>query len=321
MTGSLDALLVPGTGILDDFGGEKPTGWPLTLALWFGMARMRGVRTGLVSIGAGPLAHPVSRRLARAVGVLADYRSFRDTGSRDFMISTGLDVPADEIAPDIVFSLPWSGSTEPRTGRPLVAIPVMKYHGWYAQQRTASIANRHTSALGTFCGWLLDQGYAVRLVSADVGDQPATEDVATSVTSTNPELARRWLTTAVAGDLDDLNRLLSDASVVVATRYHSVISALICGKPTISLGYAAKNDQLMAAVGLGAYCQHVERIDQDLLRRQFEDLMANQRRLEQEIGARVAEFQARLAAEEERLTACLGNAVTSRGPGQAARMA
>jgi polysaccharide pyruvyl transferase WcaK-like protein len=145
--------------------------------------------------------------------------------------------------------------------------------------------------------------------------------VATSVTSTNPELARRWLTTAVAGDFDDLNRLLSDASVVVATRYHSVISALICGKPTISLGYAAKNDQLMAAVGLGAYCQHVERIDQDLLRRQFEDLMANQRRLEEEIGARVAEFQARLAAEEERLTACLGYAVTSRGPGQAARMA
>lgn len=321
ITGSLDALLVPGTGILDDYGGEQPTGWPLSLALWFGAARLRGVRTGLVSIGAGPMAHPVSRRLARLVGGWADYRSFRDAGSRNFMISTGLDVQSTEVAPDIVFSLPWPEPTQQRQDRPLVAIPVMKYRGWYPNQQAGSIGERYTDALGAFCGWLLNEGYAVRLVTADAGDQPATEAVARSVSSTNPELVRRWLTMAVAEDFDDLNRLLSDAAVVVATRYHSVISALICGKPTLSVGYAAKNDELMAAVGLGAYCQHIEHLDQDRLRRQFTDLMAHRRQLSLEVSTRVSEFRGRLAGEEQWLAACLGLAVSSDENGHATKAA
>jgi len=301
IVGSLDALLVPGTGILDDYGGERPTGWPLTLAVWFGAARIRGARTALVSVGAGPLAHRASRRLARLVGRLADHRSFRDIGSREFMISAGLDVPADEVVPDIVFSTPSLESTEPRTDRPLVVVPVMKYRGWYAKQRSALISARHTSSLSEFCSWLLDDGYAVRLVTADEGDDPATDEVAQRIISMNPDLALQWLTKETADDLPALNRQLSDASAVVATRYHSVISALMCGKPTISIGYAAKNDQLMAEVGLGDYCQHIEQIDQALLRRQFKDLILNQRSLSLEVTARVAEFREQLSAEEERI--------------------
>jgi polysaccharide pyruvyl transferase WcaK-like protein len=313
MAGSYDALLVPGTGILDDYGGESPSGWPLTLATWLNAARIRGVRTALVSIGAGPLSHPVSRWLARVTLRSADHRSFRDAGSRDFMAGIGLDVASDDIVPDITFSM--SPPVPPRTppARPLVVVPVMKYGGWDRTQRSATIENRHLGVLRAFCSWLLREGYAVRLVTADVHDHTATTQVAQTVVATEPDAARSRLTTAVADDFEGLVRVIADATAVVASRYHGVIGALICGKPTISLGYASKNEELMGAVGLGAYCQHLDDVDEVLLRKQFVELMADRDRLSTEVASRVAEFRRRLAAEEVRLAAFLGP------PGEALR--
>ena len=48
----VDVLIVPGTGILDDFG-EPPRGMPLTLAAVTLVARLRGIPVAFVSIGAG----------------------------------------------------------------------------------------------------------------------------------------------------------------------------------------------------------------------------------------------------------------------------
>ena len=42
----------------------------------------------------------------------------------------------------------------------------------------------------------------------------------------------------------------------------------------MSLGYAEKNDVLMAEMGLGRFCQHIERFDLDLLIEQFTQLVA-----------------------------------------------
>lgn len=40
-------------------------------------------------------------------------------------------------------------------------------------------------------------------------------------------------------------------------------------KPVISLGYAKKNDDLMAEMGLESFCQHVESFDVEQLKQQF----------------------------------------------------
>jgi polysaccharide pyruvyl transferase WcaK-like protein len=41
------------------------------------------------------------------------------------------------------------------------------------------------------------------------------------------------------------------------------------GKPVISLGYAKKNDVLMAEMGLGIYCQSIEEFTVEQLKEQF----------------------------------------------------
>ena len=75
-------------------------------------------------------------------------------------------------------------------------------------------------------------------------------------------------------------RQIAATDVVVATRYHNVVCALKLGKPTVSVGYAEKNDVLMAEMGLGGFCQHVERLDLDRLIEQFTQLVADRQRYE-----------------------------------------
>ena len=127
----LDALIVPGTGILDDFG-LVPYGIPLTLYTWCLAARLCGARIAFVSIGAGPIHHPLSRWLMKSAVAMAHYRSYRDTVSKAFMDSIGFDARGDPVYPDIAFKLPAPQTPcQPRPdGRLIVGVGVMTYLGW-----------------------------------------------------------------------------------------------------------------------------------------------------------------------------------------------
>ena len=93
--------------------------------------------------------------------------------------------------------------------------------------------------------------------------------------------------------------------VVVATRFHNGVCALKMGKPTISIGYARKNEALLNDVGLAGYSQHIETFAVDTLIRQFEHLLQDRMRHAAEIRTRVQEFRSRLDRQDARLLAML----------------
>jgi len=129
----LKVLIVPGMGVLDDFSvSPLGLGWPHDILSWFLLGRLMGVKIILVSIGAGPIRHPVSRRLMKAAARAAHYRSYRDTISKAFMESIGFDAGNDRIYPDIAFRLPAPPSTPHEAeGQPLtIGVGVMAYYGW-----------------------------------------------------------------------------------------------------------------------------------------------------------------------------------------------
>jgi polysaccharide pyruvyl transferase WcaK-like protein len=98
--------------------------------------------------------------------------------------------------------------------------------------------------------------------------------------------------------LHDLMDQMQETDVVVATRYHNVICALKLARPTISLSYADKNDALLADMGLGAYCQHVETFDVDLLKQQFNGLLDERQSLQEQIRDRLKIIQGRLLVQQ-----------------------
>ena len=84
---------------------------------------------------------------------------------------------------------------------------------------------------------------------------------------------------------------IADTDVVVATRYHNVVCALKLGRPTLSIGYADKNDVLLAEMGLGEFCQHIEKLDVDLLTEQFQKLAAGRKVYERTMRQTNARFR------------------------------
>jgi len=105
-----DIMLMPGTGILDDFG-ERPNGMPLYIYLWCLSGRLAGSCIAYVSVGAGPINHPLSRWFMLSAARLAHYRSFRDENSRTYLARHGLDTGNDALCPDVVFDLSDSTNT------------------------------------------------------------------------------------------------------------------------------------------------------------------------------------------------------------------
>jgi polysaccharide pyruvyl transferase WcaK-like protein len=94
---------------------------------------------------------------------------------------------------------------------------------------------------------------------------------------------------------------IAETDVVVATRYHNVVCALKLGRPTLSIGYATKNDELMAEMGLGEFCQHIERLDVDMLITQFCKLAEGRKFYESRIRDTVARCKDRLREQENLL--------------------
>ena len=89
--------------------------------------------------------------------------------------------------------------------------------------------------------------------------------------------------------LDELMQRLASVDTVVATRYHNVLCALKLAKPTLSVGYAAKSDVLMAEMGLAEFCQSARSLHLDRLIRQFTELESRSGQLRQTLMERSAE--------------------------------
>lgn len=303
----LDALIVPGTGVLDDFG-EHPRGLPYSLLRWCIGARLRGVKLAFISVGAGPIRHPVSRWMMSRAARVARYRSYRDEASRLYMERLGCRDGRDAVYPDVVFALP---EPEPRdrlhlTGRCLtVGLGVMAYRGWYGNRDGGGAPDRtYLRKITQFAGWLLEQGHGIRILIGEASDAAASAELEAALRQAWPEAGSR-LRADPCASLYGLMEQIAETDVVVATRFHNVVCALKMGKPTISLGYARKNEALLNDVGLAGYSQHVETFAVGLLIRQFEQLLRERAHHAAVIRARVEDYRSRLARQDAELSALL----------------
>jgi polysaccharide pyruvyl transferase WcaK-like protein len=304
---SLKVLIVPGTGLLDDFA-VSPLGWPFDLLSWFLLARLMGVKVVLASIGAGPIRHPVSRWLMKSAARAAHYRSYRDTVSKTFMESIGFDARRDPVCPDLAFRLraPPAIRRQRAENEPLtIGVGVMAYHGWRkGGSRGAEIYAAYLEKLTKFVFWLLNRGHVVRLLIGETSDLRAVEDLLRAVCERKPDLGGGAIVFAPAKTLHDVMQQMADTDVVVATRYHNIVCALRMAKPTVSIGYSYKNDALLAEMGLSDFCQHVEDFDVELLQTQTARLISDRAVHERRICDVQTQFEIRLS-EQENLLASL----------------
>ena len=302
---AFDIVIVPGTGMLDDFG-ERWQDMPYNLFRWGAACRLAGTPFAFVSIGAGPIHDPLSRWLMRSAAAMARYRSYRDMNSKNYMNGIGLKRPDDAVTPDLVFRLPLPPSAPPSaTGQRIIGVGMMGYAGWkHSQADGKAIYGTYTAKMTQFVSWLIQQGYGVRLIMGDDGDIQAMKDVSRAV-GEQPGNQAVHLIVEPAQSLAEIMRQIGETELLVATRFHNVVCGLMIGKPVISLSYAKKNDVLLDEMGLRDFCQHIEFLDLNRLKTQFERLIRDGEHYLPGIAQKNAEYREHLAEQEKHFLAKL----------------
>lgn len=299
LASQLDFIVVPGTGILDDFN-ENPFGWPFAVLRWSLAARLTGTRMIFVSIGAGPVNHPLSRRFVRWAAKLAAFRSYRDQVSHDFMKQLGVAPSGDFVSADIAFALPTVPDEIQDSSHQCVGIGVMTYRGWEKAEKDGNaIYRNYVAKMATLAKRLLDSGRQVRLLIGDKGDMAAAGDILEQLPAAEADKVIFEPSTS----LHDLMQQIAKTDVVIASRYHNIVCALAMGRPAISLAYASKNDALLHDTGLAAFCHRIDSFDPETILSQIDLAFTQRTALSQQVKAGVERYRSRLAGQEEILRA------------------
>src|SRR5262249_22573397 len=116
------------------------------------------------------------RSLARLALSLADFRSYRDNSTKQYVKSIGFRAEGDPVYPDLAFSLPESAITRHeirKDARTVVGLGVMVDAGRYGKSaQDSDIHSRYLETLAAFGKHLLTQGDDVRLLIGDLADVP-----------------------------------------------------------------------------------------------------------------------------------------------------
>jgi polysaccharide pyruvyl transferase WcaK-like protein len=288
-----DMLIVSGTGLVTD--AYCIAGWgPYNQFKWALMARLRGCKVVFLSVGVGPVHRLRGRILVRASLRLADYRSYRDDASLEYLRRMHFRAKRDRVYPDLVFGLPEALLPPERNGdgqrRRIVGLGLMDYVGRYnVPDPGFETQKRYLQSLGAFVEWLLAHDYDVRLLLGD-GDRDVVDDLKSVLRERLGSFDESRVVDEPIESVRDVLSQIAATDVVVATRFHNVLLAMVLGKPVIAITFHHKCDALMNQMGLSEYRHDLNHMDANALIDQFQALERNRedvtRTLEQ--GVQVA---------------------------------
>jgi len=262
-----DMLVMTGTGMLGDFG-ISPLGLHYEILKWSIVAKLRGCQLLFVSVGAGPIRHPLSRWIVKAALSLADYRSYRDQFSYDYLEFIGFNASRDHVYPDLAFSLlsseaPGTPPVKRDGDARVIGLGLMEYYGQHVSPHEGErVYRRYIERVAHFAAWLLEQGHSVRLLVGDLAyDRRVKGDLLRLLEDSGARFDPARIIDEPIASPEDLLDQLAETDMVVATRFHNVLLALMLGRPVIALSYHEKLRSLMAGLGAAEYSVDVDELD------------------------------------------------------------
>jgi polysaccharide pyruvyl transferase WcaK-like protein len=257
-----DVVIVPGMGVLETTLPLRALGAPYAFFLLSASGRVFGTKVALVSIGANAIRQPLTRWLYASAARMACYVSYRDAISRDAMTAQRGGQDSRPIYPDVAFGL--SAVTDEPGDPQTVGIGVMDFCGSNDDRgRADQIGASYRCQMKALVLALVDSGKAVRLFVGDTTghDDAVAQEIIGNVRTERPDLPTGRVVAEPITTFTDLMRSMAPADTVAAIRYHNIICALLLGKPTIAIGYAAKSRELMAEMGLDEFWQPADGLD------------------------------------------------------------
>lgn len=288
-----DMLIVAGTGVVADYLCG-PLGWPYDIFKLSTLAALCRVKLVFLSVGAGPIRHPLSRWLLKSSLALAHHRSYRDEASKQCLQKIGFNTERDFVYPDVVFGLsPSNLVSGVRAGqRRIVGLGIKDYGS-----TDPEAFREYLDTMAAFVSWVQGQGYSVRLLIGDIQyDTSVIEEFVDVLKSRNIPADAPLLIAEPALTVEELLRQVGATEAVISSRYHNLVMALIQNKPVIALSDHAKLDSLVTDFGLAQYLLPLPNLSPDVLIGRFKQLEYDLERLKPHISAELENYRHALDA-------------------------
>jgi polysaccharide pyruvyl transferase WcaK-like protein len=259
-------LVMTGTGMLSDVG-ISPFGLHYDILRWSIAAKVCRCKLLFVSVGVGPIRHPLSNFFVKAALRLADYRSYRDSFSKSYVEGMGIAPKGDAVYPDLAFSLPADMLPEARARdrrKPVIGIGLITYDTscTTTQEKAETVYHHYVAKVATFVGWLIEHNYTVRFLIGDVVyDRRVRQDVRAFLERSGLRYEDGQIIDEPARSVDELLSQLAATDIVVASRFHNVLLALMLRKPVVAISFHEKVDSLMKAMGMTQFLQDIKNVD------------------------------------------------------------
>jgi polysaccharide pyruvyl transferase WcaK-like protein len=294
----VNVLIVPGTGLLTDAYGSRISWGPYSVFKWSVAAKLCRCKLLFVSVGAGPIYSVLGRYLIKSALSLADFRSYRENAAITCLKNIGFQRHNDRVYPDLAFSLP--DALIPRNAiqkrcRPVVGVGLMPYAGKLSVATPSNATYyAYLENLVIFVEWLITHEYDVRLIIGDIFDRPVTQEFRGRLRKRSAMYDEGRIIDGPVSCVSDLLLQLAGTDVVVATRFHNVLLALLLNKPVISISFHHKCESLMSEMGLSEYCQNINHLSAGKLIEQLCEIEKNAERLKPLIKRKTEEWRREL---------------------------
>jgi polysaccharide pyruvyl transferase WcaK-like protein len=244
-----DLLLAAGGGQLDAVWGGT-WGQPYALARWAWLARRAGVPFAFLSVGYGRARTRMSKRLLRYAVSRASYCSVRDSGSRALTQQLGVtsDLP---VVPDLAFGLRTKAPLRPRRPGYDIGISPMAFMrpGTWPNENRVDY-ERYVLLWAELVTDRVARGDRVHLFVTDPTDQIAVEEVIARL----DEPTRAACLVESANTPDDLLEFFRGLDVVISSRLHGVLLAIVAARPVLALSHERKVQAVMKDAGVTPFC-------------------------------------------------------------------
>jgi len=212
-----------------------------------------------------------------------------------YLKGIGFRADNDQVYPDLVFSLPEAvipHQDTKKSRRSVVGLGLMGDAGKYSVSRPSNeIYRAYLENLVRVVRWLLAHEYDVRLLSGELGDMRARLEFRDLLRERLSVRDEAHIIDEPVVSVENLLSQIAATDIVVATRFHNVLLALLCNKPVISISFHHKCESLMSTMGLSEYCLDINDLKADRLIEKFCNLETNAGKLKPLIREKVREFR------------------------------
>ena len=176
----------------------------------------------------------------------------------------------------------------------------MEYAGRYSVEKPSTETYRnYLDTLVILVQWLIAGNYDVRLLIGDFADIPVIREFKHLLQERLGEYDRSRISDEPITSVEQLLSQLTRTDLVVATRFHNVLLALLNNKPVVAISFHHKCWSLMSAMGLSEYCLDINDLRADDLIAKMRGVEENTDSLKSLIREREGAFRAALDEQYE----------------------